>query len=135
MYGGEFFTDDFEPEVPWSTVLAQLSLQYGADRSNPRMKYLAGMAKARGVVLDKYRKEIGFSRNKVASGLGLTQQFVFCADHGLAVDRTGPLFDDEDRYARLEAFQLEIREKLGVTDIKLFDQLVRQAFLELDEHE
>lgn len=135
MPGDKLLTALFEPEVEWRTVLTDLTLQYRSDRKDPRWKDLAGMAKARGVVLRLYRKEIGFSREKVASGLALTQQLVFCAEHGLAVDRSGPLLDNPDRYDRMEAFQLTIRDQLGVTDIKLFDQLVRQGLLELDDDE
>lgn len=135
MPGGEFFTLMFEPEVEWGTVLAQLTRQYGADRNDPRWKDLAGMAKARGVVLGGYRKQIGLSRADVARGLGLTQQILFCAEHGLAVDRSGPLFNRPDRYDRMETFQLTIRDHLGLTNIELFDQLVRQGLLELDDDE
>ncbi len=131
----ETLTELFEPEVEWGTVLVHLTLQYSCDRSDPDWKEAAGMAKARGVVLRLFRKDIGISRVDVARGLGLIQHFVICAEHGLAVDRTGPLFNKPDRYDRLSAFQLVIREQLGITNVVLFDQLVKQGMAELGDDE
>ncbi|GEM_PF-6934213 len=123
------FEKEFERDVPWSTVVTNLTQIYARDRGNTELKDTAGTAKARGILLGNVRHGKELTRETLAGELGVGEQLLFCAEHGLAVTAEGPVFEAEDRYESIKAFQFQIAHHLGV-NIERLEQEARHYMLE-----
>lgn len=127
------FEIEFEREVPWSTVVTNLTQIYASDRVNTVLKDIAGTAKARGILLGNVRHGKELTRETLASELGVLEQLLFCAEHGLAVTAEGPVFEAADRYDTLKVFQQRIAEHLGVKSESLEKEARRFMLEELPD--
>ncbi|MEK9143271.1 MAG: hypothetical protein AAB481_01410 [Patescibacteria group bacterium] len=126
------FEIEYQRDVKWSTVATDLTVIYAKDRYNPQLKDTAGTAKARGILLGNVRHGKNLTRAHLASELGILEQVLFCAEHGLAVTREGPVFEAEDRYETLKTFQLQIADHLGVNSESLEQEARRFMMEELE---